>query len=990
MRDRQVRGLFSLSWLSKIALCAGIGLLLLAATVNQGDAQQIPNIASDYLSKLQQMQHGSTPSQTLTPQQTILEPNAQPNPVLPRSRLEILLSTRTGVDLKQFGYDQLGVGRPVTLPQMGAVQDSYILGPGDEVVVSLRGQENSEYTVQVNRNGMVTLPRLSPVQAAGRTFGEFRRDLVNAIRRAYVSTQGYVSLGSLRQISVLVSGEVNSPGVRTLTGLSTAVDAILVSGGIKKSGSLRNVRILRGGKVIKVDLYSVLTGHGDANQVTLAAGDKIVVPPLGPTVAVTGWVRRPRIYEMPAGRSSIRVRDLLRLAGGLEVRGKYRMSILRVAPDGRNELVPVKGKATSLGDSDVLFVQPAASQTSSMATLAGGTPLAGQYPAAGMKLSELLRSPGALGTDPYTLFGIISRRDPVTMLRKLIPFTPVAVLKGTEDMNLQGDDIVRVISSGEARMLFTAVQQYSADSQAASEALRNPQSVSSSTASQFGGAQSAAAVGASAAAQSTQSMGVSERAALASAVKLSASQAQSGQTTSSQILPGTSQQLPAGQTAVPPQAIGPSLLTQQPSTQQPTMQQPGIQQPGIQQPGIQQPGIQQPGMQQPTMQQPEAQSYAPNLQQGVSMGGQIPTNVSVNQLPDLASQLQVDPLVLVNFLKDHSVNVNGAVGGPGLYLVGPDANLGSLIQAAGGLARWADRSKVEVISTTVDTNLGRSQTERRSLSLANGSDAGYIVSPHDEVRVNEVFTKVGIGSVTLQGEIRHVGAYQIVRGEHLSDVLMRAGGLTENAYPYGTVFLRRSVAHQEEDSFRRQATEIENQLLLAMSRRDPNSKLSPDAFAAMQGYVNQLKDQKALGRVTVTADPAVLAANPALDPLLQPGDVVFVPQRPYSVAVLGAVLQPTSVPFNPNLSVQDYIARAGGYSQFADESQTILVLPNGTARRVETSWLDFGSDDIPPGSTIFVARDVSGVDLHQIIVDTTSIASQLAVTAASLAVLSKQ
>ena len=185
------------------------------------------------------------------------------------------------------------------------------------------------------------------------------------------------------------------------------------------------------------------------------------------------------------------------------------------------------------------------------------------------------------------------------------------------------------------------------------------------------------------------------------------------------------------------------------------------------------------------------------------------------------------------------------------------------------------------------------------MSLADAAGAGYIVSPRDEVHVNQVFTDIGVGSVVVQGQVRNNGTYQIVRGEHLSDLLARAGGLTDSAYPYGTVFLRRTEAAREKDAFRRQAREIEDQLMIAMSRRDPTSKLAPDAFMSLQGYVNQLKYQKPLGRVTIAAAPAMLAANPALDPLLEPGDVIYIPQRPYSVSVLGEVLQPGSVPFRP-------------------------------------------------------------------------------------------
>ncbi len=951
-------------------------LLLLVVTLGGfaagvADAQQVPNLSADQLRQLQQMQGqtGGTigTGSGVVSQQTILEPNANPNPQLPTSRLEQILSVRAGVKLKQFGYDQLGIGRQISLPQMGAVQDDYVLGPGDEIVVSLRGQENAEYRVTVDRDGSVVLPRMNPVSAGGRTFGDFRSDLTNAIHRAYVATEGYLSIGHLRQISVLVSGEVNSPGVRTLTGLSTPVDALLVSGGIKKIGSLRNVYILRGSHRIPVDLYSVLTGHGEASHVALADGDKIVVPPLGPTAAVVGWVRRPGIYEIAGGRLSVSVRDLLSLAGGLEVRGKYRMSILGVAPDGRNEMRAVEGQAGTVGDSDILFAQPAANQTTSMATLSGGTALAGQYATKNTKLSELLKSPGALGENPYTLFGVISRRDPVNFLRTLIAFTPAAVLKGSDDMDIRSDDIVRVVSAKEAQVLFLAMQQYNTSRNSSEAALRNPQSAETGTNnSEIGGTASGAASSAQAAATEEGVSGQAARQALAQAT-----------TTQTNNLDLEQLGVGADQDRLPDQNQAPNQGQVPYQGQIPYQGQVPYAFPGQNQIPMQ------------GQVQPATRPLAPNLEEEPLSADRFASNRDVTRLAQLASQLRVDPLVLVNFLDDHSVNIDGAVRGPGLYLVGPDADLQSLLLAAGGVGRWADKSSVEIVSTQVDSNTGTSHTERKTVSLADAAGASYIVSPHDEVRLNEVFTDVGIGSVTVQGQLRHVGTYQIVRGEHLSDLLMRAGGLTDSAYPYGTVFLRHSAAEREQDAFRREAQEIEDQLLLAMSRRDPNAKLSPDAFVALQSYVNQLKTQKALGRLSVAADPAVLAAYPAMDPMLESGDVVYVPQRPFGVSVVGEVLQPGAVPFNPDMTVSDYVDRAGGYSPYADESQTILVLPDGSARRVDSSWFSFGGDEVPPGSTIYVARDISGVDLHQIIIDTTQIFSQLATSAAAMAVLSK-
>jgi hypothetical protein len=155
----------------------------------------------------------------------------------------------------------------------------------------------------------------------------------------------------------------------------------------------------------------------------------------------------------------------------------------------------------------------------------------------------------------------------------------------------------------------------------------------------------------------------------------------------------------------------------------------------------------------------------------------------------------------------------------------------------------------------------------------------------------------------------------------------------------------------------------------------------------MQAFVTELRNTPAMGRISVIADPALLASHPSRDPMLEPGDVIYIPQRPSNVTVLGQVMQPGSFLFNSKTSAEDYIAMAGGYGQFADESLTFVVLPDGTARQISPSWLNFDDPNIPPGSTIVVPRDMAPIDLRQTILDITGILSQLAISAASLSVI---
>ena len=466
---------FCLSFIAGLVLMASAGHAQLSSGL---DAAQL----------LQQLQ-GQGPGQTGNPlipgsgaqpsapsDVTILPPSRASQPQLPQSRLEQIMSARASAKLQQFGYDALGQGRAVTIPQTAAVQDNYILGPGDEIVVSLRGQENSEFRATVNRDGQIVLPRLKPIAAAGRSFGDFRHDVEAAVSRAYVATTPFVSVARVRQISVLVSGEVDVPGMRVVPGLASVVDALVLSGGIRKTGALRNVRIERGGKTYVVDLYAVLSdASSPAAHMQLADGDRILVPPLGKVVAVSGMVRQPGIYELPSGASSIKAQALLALAGGPEVRGRYRLSVLRVAANGNSQMTALADENGTIGDSEILFAQLGADQTVSQATLAGGTSLAGQYPITeGTKLSDVLKAPGALPTAPYTLFGIIARKDPRTLLRILLPFTPVAVLNGTEDLALQSDDIIKVLSVNEVRLLTDTVRLYNQRQEVEQAQIRNP------------------------------------------------------------------------------------------------------------------------------------------------------------------------------------------------------------------------------------------------------------------------------------------------------------------------------------------------------------------------------------------------------------------------------------------------------------------------------------------------------------------------------------
>ncbi len=921
----------SRAWIRATLAAAFFVVGMFAAGV--ADAQDLSTMTPEQLQQLQQFQQaqqklgdrGPTTPLGTTPQETILQPTAPANPALPTSRLEVILSARAGAKLTQFGYSQLGVGRQVTISQMGAVQDDYVLGPGDEIVVSLRGQEKAEYRTTVDRDGRVVLPRLDPVSASGRTFGDFRRDMINAIHSSYVATEGFVSIGHVRQVSVLVSGEVGNPGIRILNGLTTPVDAILVSGGVKKSGSLRNIYILRGNRRIPIDLYSVLTGHASSARVALADGDRILVPPIGAAVAVAGSVRRPAIYELPAGQKVISVRELLALASGPTLPGIYTASILRLMSDGKLQFVDVSNApGTQVHDGEAFILKSAVNISLGRVTLGGAvrTPGAfalGKYPT----LRDLLPSAEAFRPGAYVLFGIIDRTDPKTMQRVALPFSPLHVIQGRENLNLISDDSVHILTKRGMRALLRTML-----SPEPPESSEHPPGTGTETTP--GDTEAAAANAGTATPAGSESVtpgGVNSEQASSRGAKTGIGTAQAG---ASETAVGTAQ-AGAGETPV----------------------------------GTAQAGV----------------GETP-VAEGEAEAGEA----------DLGGYTSSEGAFFGRTLGDYRVNISGAVHDPGLYLVAPDTTLAEALVAAGGLTNDVDLSNFELTSTVIDNNSGASTTNRNRYPATAEEFSRTILKPFDKINFRHAYSDKDGGTVRIAGEVRYPGTYDILRGETLLSVLVRAGGVTKVSYPYGTVFLRKSVAKQQAAEFRRIATDIRSQMLTVTMRPAGmnTTPISPESVVALQSLVNQIERQPALGRVSIIADPTVLSAHPNRDLLLEPGDSIVIPQRPNTVSVLGEVLRPGAFPFDGSLSVDDYIASAGGLTEFADSSRVIVVLPDGEARIKEGSWLSFGrGNNIPPGSMIVATRELAGLSIHQLIVDTTQIFSQLATTTAALAVLSK-
>jgi protein involved in polysaccharide export with SLBB domain len=218
--------------------------------------------------------------------------------------------------LKPFGYEIFRrLEKPEEIPTDIAAGPDYVLGVGDQILITTWGSLEQRYARVIDRDGRLVLPAVGAVSLAGKTLAAARAELTALFEQVYKDLRITVSVGSVRTIQVYVSGDVRKPGNYTLGALSTVFSALYSAEGPTLKGSLRQITLSRRGEPLQeLDMYGFLI-HGDRNMDTmLQSGDVVHVHPLGSTVRVAGEVRRPGIYEILPGET---LRDVIPMAGGL-------------------------------------------------------------------------------------------------------------------------------------------------------------------------------------------------------------------------------------------------------------------------------------------------------------------------------------------------------------------------------------------------------------------------------------------------------------------------------------------------------------------------------------------------------------------------------------------------------------------------------------------------------------------------------------------------
>jgi len=765
--------------------------------------------------------------------------------------------------LPRFGLDVFA-NEPATFsPVMDiAIPEGYILGTGDSVSIQIFGKENSEMQLTINREGQLVFPNLGPIRVAGLTFSELKSYVVNKIKQKIIGVDVVVSLAELRSMRIFVLGAAYKPGPYTLSSLSSVTHAIFAAGGISDIGSLRNIEIKRSGKLIqKVDLYELLIEGDSSNDILLQSGDVVFVPPQGPSVSISGEVRRPAIYELKENDS---FDSVITMAGGLLPSAfsksatveRYNESNLRRVINVDLSNAAESRKMVKSGD--YIRILKSSDMYEQSITLIGAVVRPGKYQwQQGMQISDLIHN-----ADSHLLpyadlnYGIVVREIDTARNIEILQFNLADVFEdktSIKNILLGANDKVIVFSS-EVRL---SDEQFLLDELAYTQ----------------------------------EELLAKERNLAIKSNKQKEFWTKYGKQ---------------------------SLI---------------------------------------------AENKASKVLQSIDevSGSKVQNNLSLREMALFSRQRLLVPIV--NKLRQQSglgnaiqlVEVDGEVKFPGIYPLGKSARISDLIVAAGGVKESAYLSRAELTRNEMNgiSAVKVSKNIHLANALKNIDDDNVLLTSKDRLNVHRIPSWSENHVIELRGEVVFPGKYTVRRGDSLSSIIHKAGGLTPFADPNGSVFSRNKLKQLE----RQNLIKVSADLRIEMATKSLSNNGTVTSYSEIQSLLADLSKVEPLGRLVINL-PQVIASN-NYDVAIEGGDILYIPTKNNSINVMGQVQVNSSHMFNSSISVEDYITQSGGLKKRADDERIYIISSNGSIKMVEGSnWFSgAGSSALKPGDSIVVPLD---------------------------------
>ena len=345
-----------------------------------------------------------------------------------------------------FGRDIFNRRMLTFEPNMNiATPANYVVGAGDRVIIDVYGASQKSEQLEVSPDGTITVEGFGPIHLAGLTVSAANEKIKQDLGQRYKSSNIRMTVGQTRTISVNVMGEVTAPGTYTLSAFATVFHAIYMAGGVTGVGTLRSIKVYRGGRQLTVvDVYDYILNGKLAGNVRLADNDVIVVGPYDCLVDISGQVKRPMAYEMRKGES---LATLLKYAGGFTSKAyKKGIQVNRVSGEQYSAYNVQEFDISSfkLMDGDSVTVDSILERYANTVQIKGAVFHPGMFDLGGTNntVRSLIESAGGLTEDAFTAHAVLHRMKP-DRVRKVLSVDIEGIMAGTiADMPLENEDIL--------------------------------------------------------------------------------------------------------------------------------------------------------------------------------------------------------------------------------------------------------------------------------------------------------------------------------------------------------------------------------------------------------------------------------------------------------------------------------------------------------------------------------------------------------------------
>ena len=835
----------------------------------------------------------------------------------------------TNEDLKLYGANEFAQGQDGQLLFFNTFGREYRFAPGDVLQINLRGFLEVDGAHKVSRNGTVTLPSLPPIKVAGITTEDVEQKILELLRLGDASAAVYVSLHTSRLVAVQISGEVARPRTVAIPAYTPLSRVLAHVGGISGAGSLRNINLFsNNGFSQQIDFYDFLKNPLGGADPIISESARIFVGELGGTVAATGFASKPGIYELAQGQNKIKVKTLLELSATNLIPPGAVLEVLYFDDNGMasaREVVP----DDQIRAGEALNVRFIDTRNTNIISVRGATVSPYEVSTSNPhSLTDLLKAGTVLNREAELSIAIVHgpNFEPYIIdinevfistaeLRKTVPSAP--------GFELQPNSTIYILSRAEYKNFIE-----SGGKKLKKVAQKKINNVDKKT-------------GVISKIDFEEEIDFDQEAAIASLLVSKKVSIYLDGKLNVLLAPNTSAisepKLASLATGfdVYPLYIGFNRydeITRAWSYLQ-----------------LKASDLFDKNRNVIFKKNDRLNFYSTKFIN--TLGSEIASTESILDLDETVNLAEGEPDLAikngfsstdqgVNVLLRSARNVYGAVDRPGAYPIAGSATLSEILSVAGGTVDGANLSELKIVKYQAENGRLLPGIQSR-VDLNKHSSASIILEGQYAVMVPFFINDASSGTISLNGEVLQPGEYVFSRAETLQEVIKKAGGLSQTAYPLGVVLSREAVKDQQREANKLLASEVEASVL-QLSQSDVAG--AKNQVEAILGFAKRLRGQEVSGRLTVN----VLLSDPSAPVFLEDGDEVYVPKRPSYVSIIGSVQKETMASYSPNKTFPDYVASAGGLNSGADKKSIYVLLPNGESVKATKEVV------IPPGAVVVV------------------------------------